>query len=340
MKPYSLSIVFLFAIFSFNGKAADLPFDVVLDGLKNPCGVAIQPVAGHVFVSESGAGKIVRILDGKPEDVITGFPIDNYGKGPTYKIGPLGIAFLNQQFLIVGGGGLLDGEELVRIYKIPEPGEPAIDAAKMHKALGPLKADGDLAGEGNFYGVAVTKAAILVTSNGDDTKGWLAKSSYKSPEAIEPLERFIATKEHVDVDAPTAITVAPKDHIVVSQMGEIDKANDSLLTFYDAASSKLLLSLKTGLHDIVALAYGSPHEPSKKSHLYALDFSWSQPSEGGLFRLDASLDEEGRQKITSTRLSALEKPTAMALGADKALYVTILGKDEESGQLIKFKPGL
>lgn len=340
IKQALATVISIIAIAGGEVGAVELSFEVVLDGLSNPCGVAVQPTTGHVFVSVSGSGKIVRVLDGQTEDAIVGFPIDSYGKGPTYDVGPLGIMFLDEQHLVVGGGGLPDGEELVRIYKVPEPGEPAIDAASMHKALGPLRAEENRPGEGNFFGVAVGKASIFVTSNGDDQKGWIAKAEFKNPDQISPLKRAIATKEHVGVDAPTAITLNSKGQIVVGQMGEIDQMNDSLLTFYDPASGKLLLTLNAGLHDIVSLIYGSPQEPSKKSHLYALDFAWSQPNDGGLFQLDAQLDNQGRQQVKSTRLVALKHPTAMALGVDKSLLVTLFGTDKESGKLIRFQPGL
>ena len=66
-------------------------------------------------------------------------------------------------------------------------------------------------------------------------------------------------------------------------MGEVNVAGDSLLTFYDAKTGKLITSIKTGLSDIVGLAY---HPKSGK--LYAVDFSWVDPTKGGLYRLDVS----------------------------------------------------
>ena len=65
----------------------------VIEGLNNPCGVAIQPGTGDIFVADSGAARIVRISEGKLSEVIIDFPIDVYGKGPKYNIGPLGLAF-------------------------------------------------------------------------------------------------------------------------------------------------------------------------------------------------------------------------------------------------------
>ena len=110
-----------------------------------------------MFVSDSGAGKVIRVEDGKAVDVITDFPIDVYGKGPKYNIGPLGLVFLDKGRLVVGGGGLADGEELLRIYDLEES---AIKADKMASSF-KLEATDDIKGEGNFYGVAATKDAHL-----------------------------------------------------------------------------------------------------------------------------------------------------------------------------------
>ena len=93
-----LMLVFATSVF------AQPKMDVVMDGLNNPCGVTVQPETGHVFVSDSAGGRVLRIVDGKPQDVITGFPKDVYGKGPKYDIGPLGLVFVDKDTLVVGGG--------------------------------------------------------------------------------------------------------------------------------------------------------------------------------------------------------------------------------------------
>src|SRR5690349_7763885 len=176
MKRLSLfAAIALAAIFSTAALAADAKVETVYEGLNNPCGIAIQPETGHIFVADSGNLKVVRIVGGKAEDVITGFTKDVYGKGPMYDIGPLGLAFLDKDTLVVGGGGKPDGEEELFIFTVPKAGEKAI-AADKPKLSFKLPATADVKGEGNFYGIAITKTAIYVTTNGDDTKGWVAKA--------------------------------------------------------------------------------------------------------------------------------------------------------------------
>ncbi len=294
--------------------------ETILEGLDNPCGVAIQPETGDLFVADSGAVRIVRVVDGKAVDVIVEFPLDVYGKGPMYNVGPLGLAFLTKDILVVGGGGLPDGEELLRVYKVPEKGAEAIKADQMESSF-KLEATDEIKGEGNFYALAVTDKAIYVTANGDDTKGWVAKAE-RNGATVGPFQREIATKEATEVDAPVGITISDRGEIVVGQMGEISVPNDSLLTFYDD-SGKLLANFKTNLHDITALAYS-------KAQLYALDFAWADASQGGLFRL-VSTDSDTECK--AKKMIALDKPTAMVYDKEgDALYITLIGTPTEEGQ--------
>jgi DNA-binding beta-propeller fold protein YncE len=306
----------------------------VLAGLDNPCGVTVQPGTGHVFVSDSAAAKVIRVVDGKAEDVITDFPIGVYGKGPMYNIGPLGLVFLDKDTLVVGGGGLADGEELLRVYKVPAAGQAAIKADKMEKSF-KLAGEGDLKGEGNFYAVVSNGKHVFVTSNGDDTKGWVARARIKDGQ-LANYKRFLATKEATEVDAPVGAAISPKGELVIGQMGEISVEGDGLLTFYNAKSGKKLLNLETGLSDITGLAY------SPKGQLYATDFVWLNTEAGGLFQL-ISKKEDGEQIVDAKKILDLDKPTALAFADDGTLYITVIGTgegDKKGGKLLKVAPGL
>jgi DNA-binding beta-propeller fold protein YncE len=316
-------------------QAQDAKVEEVVGGLSNPCGVAVQPETGHVFVADSAAGRVVRIVDGKVEDVITGSPKDVYGKGPFYEIGPLGLIFLDKNTLVVGDGGYKDGSEFVRVYTVPEAGKPALNFEKDAKATcGPLAAADGVLPEGNLYGLAATPTAIYVTCNGDDTKGWVSKIDIDGTK-FGKLERFIPTKEAVEVDAPVGITISPRKEIVVGQMGEINKPKDSLLTFYSAKTGMKILNLETGLYDISGLAY-SP----KTGNLYATDFAWMAAAEGGLFRLDSDTKAQPAG-LKAVKVASLDKPTALAFAPDGTCYITLVGpkKDDENapkeGKLVK-----
>lgn len=327
---YFAQVSALFVMLAAVTTARGDDYEVVLEGLNNPCGVAIQPETGTIFVSDSGAGRVIKLVDGKAVDVITDFPKDVYGKGPMYDIGPLGLCFLDQNTLVIGGGGLPDGEELLRVYDL-SGGETM--PAKQMKASFSLPGNDDIKGEGNFYAVVATKNAIFVSCNGDDTKGWVSRAVRKG-DKIGPFERYLATKEAVQVDAPVGLAISEKGHLVVGQMGEITLPGDSLLSFYNPKSKKLLMNLETGLHDITGLAYSN-----KTGQLYATDFAWIDTNEGGLFQMIAK-KKGGEAGVTTKKIASLDKPTALTFSSDGSLYATIIGSGKDGGKLIRFKPGL
>lgn len=312
----------------------ELKLTTLAEGLAHPTGVAVQPETGAVFVAESGAGRIVRIDDGKAVPVVTGSKLDVYGKGPEYKIGPLGLTFLDTDRLVTVDGGLPDGEELVRLFLLS--GGSTEYNTPSSKA-GPLPAIGDVPAEGNFYAVVSNGKDLFITSNGDDAKGWVHRCRIASTKELGKLERFIATKEATGVDAPVGITMSPRGEIVVGQMGEISQAGDSLITFYSARGKKLL-NLKTGLNDIAGVAY-SP----KTGRLYAVDFSWIDLDAGGLFRLD-KVDAGRSDEIKAVKMAPLYRPTALAFAPDGTLYLAVIGEDNEdesrNGKILKVAPGL
>ncbi len=302
--------------------AADPKTTVVATGIDNPSGLALQTTTGDLFVAaRSGVHRLT--LGEKPALTveINGFNTDIYGKGPKYNIGPLGVAMINENFLVVADGGNPDEKEVVLVMEVGNKAPKTPSTPKdADKVLGPIKAGKESAkGEGNYYGVAISSDAIFVTCNGDDTKGWIARSKITDGEP-GPLTPFIATKVATGVDAPVGITFS-KDgkELVVSQMGEMNVANDSLLTMYNPADGKLIKSLKTGLHDIAGLAY-SP----KTGKLYVVDFAWVKTSEGGLFELTVEGD-----KVTAKKVLSLDKPTSLAFGKDGHLYITEFGTSED-----------
>jgi DNA-binding beta-propeller fold protein YncE len=310
---------------------------LVAGNFYNPSGVAVQAETGHIFVCMTD--RIVRIIPGDPYDVhdeVVGFPNETYGKGPVYEIGPLGLAFADKNTLVVGDGGQEDGDEIVRIYTVgdkPLPKDQVQKADKMASFSSPIVPGPDsLGGEGNFYGVAILGSTVFVTCNGDDTKGWIAKLELdlKKPAPLK-LVPFIQSKELTDTNAPMGATITPDGKLLVCQFGSHYVRPDSLLTFYDPVTGNLEKKLTTGLRDLTGVAY-SP----KTGKLYATDFSWAKPAEGGLFRLDIVGGE-----VKVEKLASLDRPTALAFTPAGKLYVTTIGaepaKGKRTGQLFVFE---
>lgn len=350
-----LSRVCYFAIFLLVGVnvsttlADELPNTVVLDGLDNPTAVAVQPDTGTVFIAESGAGRVVRLskTGDSIEPVVIGFSQDEDGNDPTDKIGPLGLAFIDKNTLVIGGGGRPDGEDRIYVVTVPDPGADPIKANDA-PAFEPITAtsEDELAAtsDGDFFSVVVMADQVYTTANGDDQTGWIARGKLDGNKPGGVFERFLATTEKAKVNTPAALTKTPRDELLVGQMGVLDEQKDSLITFYNPADGKILLNLKTDLYDIISLKYGPEKQPYDKSHLYALDYAWSNPQSGRLVRLDAILNEDGSQEVKSITLASLVHPTSMAFGPDGELYVTLLSSTDNAnqadGKLIRFEPGL
>ena len=305
--------------------AAELKPTIEIIHLENPSGVAVHGGTGHVFVAaQQGVFRYPPAKTGKKVWLeINEFPTDEYGKGPKYNIGPLGVTLWGTDRLIVLDGSRKDGEELVRIYKIEDktPAAPRKEA-EAEFTLGPI-APGELSpkGEGNFYAAALFNDAIWVTSNGDDTKGWVLKSAIVDgkPGALTPT---IATKEATEVDAPEGITVKPDgSELVIGQGGEVNVPGDSLLTFYDK-EGKLVKKFTTGLHDITGLAY------SPAGKLYAVDFAWADTTQGGLFEMVIEGEECKPKKIIS-----LDRPSALAFDKEGGVYITVFGTGEPKAEV-------
>jgi len=301
--------------------AQNVKVEEVVGNLSNPCGVAVQPGTNQIYITDSARGRVCRVDGGKLEDVITGSPKDVYGKGPFYDIGPLGLVFTSDgKSVVIGDGGYKDGEECVRVYTVPASGKPAINYEKdAAQKLGPLTPAEGVLGEGNLYGLALSSSALYVTCNGDDTKGWVAMAELNGTK-FGKLERWLPTKEAVEVDAPVGIAINKQGDIVVGQMGEVNKPQDSLLSFYSAKTKKLLSNFETKLYDITGVAY-SP----TTGRLYVTDFAWMKPDEGGLFRIDQSGND-----VKTVKIASLDKPTALAFASDGTLYITVIGPKGEN----------
>jgi DNA-binding beta-propeller fold protein YncE len=112
-----------------------------------------------------------------------------------------------------------------------------------------------------------------------------------------------------------------------------------VIAFFDPADGSLKRKLNAGLYDVTGLAY-SP----KTKKLYATDFAWKKPTEGGLFELTVDGD-----KMKATRVFPVLKPSALAFDAAGHLYVTVFdaqldaadkAKAADPGALLYIKPGL
>jgi hypothetical protein len=310
---------------------------VLLDNLDHPCGVAIRPLsAGELFVAESGAGRVLRVrLNEPPESTVAveGFPREQGEADQKYRLGPLAVAFVDRTTLVVGEGGEPKGGDAVRVYQLPDDGKTlALDKSKF--ILRASSPDKSAANEGDFFAIAAKSTTLFAASSGNGAAGWVFKADTAG---LTPpvLNRLIETRRETGASAPRAIDFSKRGELVVAQAGDFGTKKDSVVCFYHAASGKRLLRLDTGLYDIVGLAF------SKNGLLYAIDHAASDPSAGGLFRLDMDV-RDGRQAIKAVKLLPLDRPAGLAIPPDRELYVTTFGggdgsKDGKMGQLLKIE---
>ncbi len=300
--------------------------ELVFETLNRPVGIAIQPETGHIFVSESGKNRVIRIAGREFANVITEFESVEAGIEFPFRVNPLSLAFLNRNRLAISFGSGTEGKIKLGIYDIPDVGEPAILASDGK--FDNLDLESENPHELGCFGIVTTRSGIYTSCAGDESKGWIARLAVQNGEPkFEEFQRFISTVEAAQTLLPYALAVSPDGFIVVGQAGTLSGQRDSLLTFYDEGSGELKARFDTGLHDICALAYG----PAAK-RLFALDHSHNQPGEAGLFKL---VGRENNTKCVSERIANVERPTAMAFDGSGNLFITGLGpqKDPAGGKL-------
>jgi hypothetical protein len=299
-----------------SGRAISL----VVTGLNNPTGVAMQPETGEVFIADSGNGQVVRLFENKITPVITNFPTQTLPTEPRVKVGPLSLAFLNKNNLLVGNGGQL--EDSLQQFVISDSATPAnADTAKTSLTL--FNNEGENQAEGNFSSVAVGPTFVLVTSQGQAGRGWVSLGNRPTGDAVTDLTRHIATTDQLKSSTPSAISITPHGYALVANLGSLGPDRDSVAGFFEITSKRLLLKLDLGLRDVSALSY------SPRRQMYALDLSWTEPAEGGLFRVIE--DTTSPTKLVTKLIARLPYPTAMCFDSDGGLFVTLRGLVDAEG---------
>jgi hypothetical protein len=152
--------------------------------------------------------------------------------------------------------------------------------------------------------------AFAATTQGD--AGWIERWPFRKQAAAD---RLVEPAALAGGQGAWALTSSPQGELLVGLAGAPGDARDSRVVFCGARSGRTLLSLPVELRDLVDLAY-SP----KTGRLYAADFSASLPAEAGIFRLDATADGG----VKPAPIAALERPTALVIGDDGALYAAQL----------------
>ena len=210
---------------------------------------------------------------------------------------------------------------MLGIYALPT-GDNVVKFDDARRTLGPISTSGEVkSAEGFFQGVANTPTAIFAVSRGDEAGGWLSRAFLLDTTGkAADLKPLVNTSAVTHVGGPMALAVSNAE-LVVGEAGAFDTPHDSAISFYSPRDKgRLLLSVPTGLNDIVGLAY-SP----RSGLLYVLDLAWGDSKEAGLYRID-SARKGGQPSAKAVKIAARERPTALAFASDGTLYVTLLAR--------------
>ena len=311
--------------------------DVILEGLDNPCGLALRPAAiensvDEFLFAESGAGRVLRFSVDSPTDtqeVLQGLATRPFANEKSSKVGPWALGFLTPSKLVVVGGILKVGKEQAAVYVMPDDAE-TMAAAQMDHTVGPLVSVSPSEQFG-FLGLAVGETAAYFSSGTESVPG---KVFYSALEANR-LDSFRPLLKDGRLTRPTGLCLSPvnpagSQYLVATDVGELQESRDSLLVFLAPISGTKLLQLETGLYDLVGLAY------SPSGQLYAIDFAWQQPNSGGVYRLDDARWND-RPACRAVKIATIARPTSLAFASDGSLLVTAFGSGDKpkQGNIIK-----
>lgn len=317
-------------------ESAKFQTEILIEGLNNPCGLAIRPAAtedtvDEFFFAESGAGRVLRFAVDSPtktQEVIGGLTTRPFGSEKPLEVGPWALGFLTPSKLVVMGGVLEDGKEQVGVYVLPQDG--ILDANQTDHTVGPL-ATGDMVERLGFQGLTLGETTAYFASGAENSPGQIFYSDLEA----NRLDSFRPLLKEQNTLWPAGICLSPTNsagsqYLVASYVGELQAVRDSQLVFIGPRSGKVLMQLLPGLYDLVGLAY------SPSGQLYAIDFAWQNPESGGVYRLDDAR-RENRPACRAIKIASVVHPTSMVFAAEGALFVTAFGSRDEpkQGKIIK-----
>ncbi len=323
-------------------ESANFETQALLTDLDNPAGLALLPTLAKsgpyvLIIAESGAGRVIRVSTDSPEqveEVVANFPLGTFGQQPEYRVGPLSLAFLTRSKFVLGCKGEIPGADVLASYSLPAKGKGTVLTANEHDhTVEPLQTElATQVDDLQFSGLAMAGKNCFVTTGGQDSQGWILRSSVEA-NRLSKLRPFIDLQKAVDFGGPAGIAIIPPPRppfLVVSLMGSRKTPQDSRLVYFVPSTGEPALNLATGLHDIISLAY------SPSGQLYAADFSWHDEQSGGVYRIDDAR-VEGRQACRAVKIAAIVRPFGLVFAPDGSLFVTAFGAGENAkrGMLVK-----
>jgi hypothetical protein len=308
--------------------------EVVIEGLNNPCGLALGPrldkdTPKELFFAESGAGRVLRFnpsLPSETREVLTGLTV---AKVPQFDAdaGAWSLGFITPTKLAVVGG---TERNRVSVYLLPA-GDESLSADKQDHEVDLINVLGEPV-DPILGTIAVGETAVYLTSGppGEPGEVFRAGLTANRIEAPRPLMNVASGSE---LHWPSGLCLSPlgkMQFLVGSFAGELSEARDSQVLFLIPGNGKVALKLTPGLFDVVGLAYSS------SGQLYAIDLAWENAPEGGVYRLDDAR-HEGKPACRAVKIAKVKRPTSLVFDAGGTMYVTAWGDGDNSrkGKIVK-----
>jgi hypothetical protein len=299
--------------------------EVVVKGLDNPSGLAIRPTTGNdstseIYFSESGAGRVMRFTVSNPaetKEVVADFETQPLNETIDLRVGPWALGFVTPTKLAVLGGMHKEGTEQVGVFVLSDD-DKVLKAEELDHTAELTDGYGQKSNAG-FPGMVLSDTAAYM-SVGSGNAGTIFKAMLAA-NRIDSPRPLVSSNAAELLSWPSGLCLSPAvrtQFLVAAYLGALSEKRDSRVVFIIPSGGDVAMRLTPGLFDIVALAY------SPSGQLYAVDFSWQEENEGGVYRLDdARLD--GQPACRAVKIASVVHPTSLKFDESGNLYVTSFG---------------
>ena len=300
----------------------------------SPCGPATRPTGPfELFVSESGAGRVVRLVDRRAErsDRPSSRAFRSAQlrrRAPSIASARWGSTFLSRNRLAVGTGGLGAGADVVRVYALPEDGARADLRRRPTTRPGPVPpaAARRPARATSSASPRPTTRCSSPPRSGDE-RGWVLKATLDANRlaGLAAVHRHATSRRRrgarrrVVIDPQAAITTTSSSGKWASRRPSATAA--SRCTARRAARWRSTLT--TGLHDVVGLGLQPERRPVRRR----LRLGRRRRRAASTGSTPPQVD--GRESCRAVKIAAVVRPTALAFAPDGALYVTAFGDRDD-----------
>jgi hypothetical protein len=335
------------ARFALPQTVTDPKVEILASGLDQPWSVAVRPVKKNpveLLVGECGTGRAVRVSTDKPGEIltlVTGLPTSAKSDTKLLAAATFQVGYVDQytaltadwsQSVAPASGSTKPG---VRTFKLELGTTPAMAIDKASST-----ASTNFAGETANDPRRISSLLYFIDTAYLTSRREGASILVRCPVSnnkVTELKPFVDVSKFSDVGGQSSLAMSPRGELLIALAGQNDKARDSQVLFVHPITGTLLLNLAVPLLDAQAIQY--QRTPRGAQGLFALDLAEADPTQGGLYRLDA-VSEKGRDVIKPAPVLKLDRPTAMTCDEDGVFYVTILGRwsgdpASKPGQLLK-----